>query len=230
MRRAVILSAGKSTRLGGRNKLTVSAGGREVAEWHRALLDGFRIAVVAPQSDAGALAVQFPWVDRVVAHSRADGPVGALSAYLSAYRDDEEIVVLFADTLLPPQPLPKGDWVGIANAPQRRWDFPGENSTYLRGTLAFPVCVGIYSFAWISKLREAVAEAIEDGTIHGETDVPMIRVLNRYAPGLYQMPVRGWHDAGDPEALARVPAWSDVLYENPEIPEVAGIVPVRWTR
>lgn len=201
-----------------------------MAEWHRRFLDGFRIAVVAPARDAAGLAIALPWVDRVLGHSRADGPVGALSAYLSAYPEDGEIVVVFADTLLAPQPLPNGDWIGVAESPQRRWDFPAGDGAYLRGSLSFPVCVGIYSFAWASKLREAVAEAMEDATIHGEFDVPMIRLLNRYAPGLYQMPVRGWHDAGDPEAIGRVPRWDDVLYEDPTRAEVAGIVSVRWRR
>lgn len=230
VRRAVILSAGKATRLGGANKLTVEAGGLPVSEWHRRLLEGFRVAVVAPTGDAAGLAMALPWADRVLGHARADGPVGALSAYLSAYPEDGEIVVLFADTLLAPQSLPEGDWVGVADSPQRRWDFPAGDGIYLRGTLAFPVCVGIYSFSWASKLREAAAEAMEDGTIFGERDVPMIRLLNRYEPQLREMPVRGWHDAGDPEAISRVPSYEAALLEAPKRPEVGGIVSVRWTR
>lgn len=230
MRRALILSAGKSERLSGRNKLEITAGGIQTTEWHRRLLTEFRTAAVVPVSDAANVAMFNPWIDRVVSHSKQDGPVGALKAYLDAYQDDDGIVVLFADTLLPPQPLPAGDWVGVANSPQRKWDFPGRDSVYLRGTLSFPVCVGIYSFAWMSKLREAISEAIEDAHIYGESDVPMVRVLNRYTPGTYQMYVRGWHDAGDPEAISRVPAWSDVLYEEPDSSEVSGIIPVRWSR
>jgi hypothetical protein len=187
--RAVVLSAGKASRLGGVNKLLITAGDRPVYEWHRALLEGYRTAVVSRPADAGEIAIRLPWVDRVVGHPEPDGPVGALAAYLDAYPEDEDLLVLYADTLLVPQPLPGGDWVGVAPAPARRWDFPTDRGHWARGVIDVPVCVGIY-LPW-----------------------------NR---------IRGWHDAGDPEALSRVPKWLDAVREDPPLRSVDGTLSVNW--
>jgi CTP:molybdopterin cytidylyltransferase MocA len=232
VRRAVILSAGKASRLAGKNKLLVDAGDRRVSDWHRALLDGYRTAVVTRPVDAAEIAIALPWVDRVVGHPEADGPVGALSAYLSAYPEDEEIVVLFADTLLVPQPLPAGDWVGVAAAPARRWDFPAENGHWARGVVDLPVCVGIYAFAYPAELRRAIVGAREDAETIGVSDIPMTLLLNRYAreATLPWKRIRGWHDAGDPEAIALVPRWEEAIRDDPTPREVDGTLTVRWRR
>ncbi len=228
--RAVVLSAGKASRLGGVNKLLITAGDRPVYEWHRALLEGYRTAVVSRPADAGEIAIRLPWVDRVVGHPEPDGPVGALAAYLDAYPEDEDLLVLYADTLLVPQPLPGGDWVGVAPAPARRWDFPTDRGHWARGVIDVPVCVGIYRFAYPAELRKAIVGAREDAEAIGVSDVPMTLLLNRYAREV-SLPwnrIRGWHDAGDPEALSRVPKWLDAVREDPPLRSVDGTLSVNW--
>jgi len=144
VRRAVILAAGKATRLGGENKLLVNAGGVPVARWHERLLRGIPATIVTRSEDVRAVADAATWA-RVIPHDELDGPVGALKAYRSIARyPDEETIVLFADTLLVPQPLPNGSWVGLAPAPARVWDLPSPWG-WTRGKPTLLVCVGIYA-------------------------------------------------------------------------------------
>jgi hypothetical protein len=225
VRRAVILAAGKSTRLGGANKLLVEAGGVPVHRWHERLLRGIPTTVITRSDDVKAVAEGMPWA-RVRAHDETDGPVGALRAHLSMARwPVEETIVLFADTLLAPQPLPEGSWVGVAPAPARTWDLPSRWG-WTRGKPYLTVCVGIYAFAYPERLYAAI-RSLEIGP-----EVPFSDLLQRYSSDtqLHENTVRGWHDAGDPAAIAAVPNFEDVLSEDPPKSDVVGWVETALTR
>ena len=225
VRRAVILAAGKSTRLGGANKLLVEAGGVPVHRWHERLLRGIPTTVITRSDDVKAVAEAMPWA-RVRAHDETDGPVGALRAHFSMARwPVEETIVLFADTLLAPQPLPEGSWVGVAPAPARTWDLPSRWG-WTRGKPYLRVCVGIYAFAYPERLYAAIR-----GITIGP-EVPFSDLLQRYASDtqLHQNTVRGWHDAGDPAAIAAVPDFENVLSEDPPKSDVVGWVETALTR
>lgn len=223
-RNAVILAAGKSTRLGGSNKLLVEAGGLPVHAWHERLLDGIPTAIVTRTEEAAEVALALPWVARVIGHSAYDGPVGALAAYLDAYTDEGELLVLFADTLIAPQPrIPSGDWVGVAYAPARRWDFPTPEGWYSRGVPLVEVCVGAYSFSSIPDLTKAVEIARVEAAKAGEVDVPMTRLLNAYMTlhRIDPLHVYSWHDAGDWDAIDRVPDYRSATIDA-RVPRVGG--------
>lgn len=232
MSRIVILSAGKSSRLGGRNKLSLTAGGLPVLEWHRRFAEGMQAAIVTRPEDAGATALAAPWADRVIGHSEFDGPVGALAAYLRTYPEKETLRVIFADTLLPPQPLPSVDFVGIAPAPARRWDLPNYEGTFVRGTPLVEVCIGLYQFSDHPALIRAAEKATRDASCHGESEVGFYRLLNHYhsEQGLFHRRVRGWWDCGDEDARRRVPAWESVLVQEPYEDKIGALIPVGLTR
>lgn len=223
-RNAVILAAGKSTRLGGSNKLLVEAGGLPVHAWHERLLGDIPTAIVTRTEEAAEVALALPWVSRVIGHSKYDGPVGALAAYLEAYRDEGELLVLFADTLIAPQPrIPSGDWVGVAYAPARRWDFPTTEGWYARGVPLVEVCVGAYSFSSVPDLTKAIEIARSEAAKAGEVDVPMTRLLNAYMTlhRIDPLHVYSWHDAGDWEAIDRVPDYQSATIDA-RVPRVGG--------
>lgn len=198
MARAVILAAGRSTRLGGVNKLLVNAGGVPVHEWHRRALAGFKVGAVVRPTDFHEVSEAAPWLDEVVGHERQDGPVGALLAYLND--SNEPITVVYADTLLPQVPDEDDDWVGVAKAPGRVWDYwEGE---WTRGVPYVEVCVGAYRFNCVSCLRTTARNLVakSDGETH------MADLLRSYSDehNVQRLPLEGWQDAGDPEAVARV--------------------------
>lgn len=226
VRRAVILAAGKATRLGGENKLLVEAGGVPVARWHERLLRGIPTTIVTRSDQAASVMDVATWA-KVIAHDELDGPVGALKAYRSIVRHpDEETIALFADTLLVPQPFPAGSWVGVAPAPARVWDLPSPWG-WTRGKPFLPVCVGIYAFDNPRRLDEAIAD------ITVGPDVPFAQLLHVYALSsrLKENPVRGWHDAGDRDAISRVPDFEAALFEDPPAKDdVVGWVDVALTR
>lgn len=228
MRRAIILAAGKSTRLGGENKLLVEAGGAPVHAWHERLLRGIPTTIVTRPEDVAEVAAAATWAD-VIPHGEYDGPVGALAAYLQIYLDRaDELLVLFADTLLVPQPLPERSWVGVAPAPARTWDLYAPWG-WARGVPYLPVCAGIYAFDYPDRLRRAVKRAMERSE---GRDLPMIELLNEYAKStpLHDNPVRGWYDAGDKDALSRVPSYEGALLEDPTRLETVGWLEVALTR
>lgn len=199
--RALILSAGKSTRLGGKQKLLLTAGGIPVHEWHRRALIDYKTAVVVRPEDDAEVAATLTWADRIVPHAKTDGPVGAIAAYLRLFDDDTELLVVYADTLIQPQPLPTGDWVGVSRLTDRVWDYPNKYGVWTRGELPATVCIGLYRFTDLHELRRAINEL-------GDTeDQHLPDLLNLYQGRVYttQVPIIGWHDAGDPAALARVP-------------------------
>lgn len=198
--RAVILAAGRASRLGGTNKLLVEAGGQPVHEWHRTALADYEVDVVVRPDDAQAVRDAMPWVRRVVTHGDYDGPGGAVLGYLDRIDQPDELLVLFADTLLREVPSESGDWVGVATPPGRVWDYwDGE---WMRGTPAVQVCVGIYNFACMHCLTDTLAHLNE----RAESEVPFADLLRTYSSEHYLVhkPITGWQDAGDPDAIARV--------------------------
>jgi hypothetical protein len=199
--RALILSAGKSTRLGGKQKLLVTAGGIPVHEWHRRALTDYKTAVVVRPEDDAEVAATLTWADRIVPHGKTDGPVGAIAAYLRLFDDDTELLVVYADTLIPAQPLPSGDWVGVSPLTDRTWDYQNKYGVWTRGELPAVVCIGLYRFTDLHELRRAISE------LGGKEDHHLPDLLNLYQARVYttQAQITGWHDAGDPAALARVP-------------------------
>lgn len=204
MDRALILAAGRSSRLGGVSKLLVNAAGLSVAAWHRRALEGFEVAAVIRPEDRGSIGICAPWISPLIEHPRTDGPVGALLAYLEAMPEEAgELLVLFADTLLPAAPAEPGDWVGVAPAPWRAWDYYLEGMGWSRGIPQIEVCAGVYRFSCraclLRNARELVARA-EGGELH------MVELLRAYERDhlIQPLAVEGWQDAGDPEAISRV--------------------------
>lgn len=205
MDRALILAAGRSSRLGGVSKLLVNAGGTSVADWHRRALDGFEVSAVIRPEDRRSLELVAPWLE-LLDHPRADGPVGALLAYLEARPQEEgELLVLFADTLVPAAPADPGDWVGVAPAPWRAWDYYLEGLGWSRGIPQIEVCAGIYRFSCRSCLRRNAQDLAAQSK---GRELHMVELLRAYERDHLIQPILidGWQDAGDPAAIARVKA------------------------
>ena len=202
--RVVLLNAGKSTRLGGQNKLFVNAGGVPVHRWHERALADHQVALVTRTEDIAQSVAQLPWLTRVVGHDLLDGPLGALNAYLNAFKDDDQIAVLYSDTLFPEQPISPGDWVGVAALSSRAWDYRDRYRGWVHQPHPAEVAVGLYAFADLTRLRDCIARL---GT---KTDAHLPELLNLYGGGggVGTHRVVGWHDAGDPDALARVPSFT----------------------
>lgn len=202
MSEVVILAAGRSSRLGGRSKLLVDAAGIPVHEWHRRAIGARAATAVVRSDDAAAVADAAPWL-ALVTHDSLDGPAGAVLAYLRARAGIGGVTVLFGDTLLPAVPERRGCWVGVAPAPWRVWDYPMAGR-WVRGVPEVPVCIGLYHFCAPALLAAACERAL--ATADGEAS--MADVLNEYATHqwLEPLPIEGWQDAGDPDALRRVVA------------------------
>lgn len=194
--RVLILNAGKSTRLDGRDKMFVEAGGVPVHQWHRRAYDGLDVALVT-RSDAETPS----WIERVHRHDEADGPLGAVASYLNAYDDDDELLVVYADTLIAKQDFPDGDWVGVSLLLDRTWDHVNRYGQWVKDVLPTQVGVGVYRFADLTLLRRCIESL---GT---KPDYHLPDLLNLYGATRYLTPFTlvGWHDAGDWAALSRVP-------------------------
>ena len=202
MSRAVILAAGRSSRLAGANKLLVEAGSRAVHEWHQELLAHHEVTAVVQPSDFHEVADAATWISTLVGHADLDGPVGALLAYLRVDRRREPLTVLFADTLLRDMPEPEhADWVGVARAPGRAWDYYDQG--WGRGQLPVPVCVGLYHFSCSACVENIARVLVAD---RGRAEVPMVELLSRYETEhpLELVRTPDWQDAGDPTAIAAV--------------------------
>lgn len=196
----VILAAGKATRMHGLNKLLVIADCDPVHEWHRRAVGDRACAVVVNSKHAQQVRSAAPWISKVVTHDKHDGPAGALLEF-DKQSPHGALTVLFADTLLPRVPDTAGDWVGVAPAPWRAWDYYDRAAGWTRGTPSVLVCCGVYRFEDRDALRESLIEAMKpDGETH------MADVLRSYAARrkLNELVVDGWQDAGDAEALKRV--------------------------
>ncbi len=198
----VILAAGKATRLGGTNKLLVEAAGLPVHEWHRRSVGKQPTYAVVRPDDENAVLSAAPWLAGVIPHAEADGPSGALLS-ASTSLVDGPLTVLFADTLLPQVPKQEGDWVCVAPAPWRIWDYYEHSAGgWTRGVPEVLVCCGIYRFT----NRELLNDVCYDLKLASTSEVHMADVLRSYAPHqpLTELVISGWQDAGDPDALKRV--------------------------
>lgn len=200
--RVLILNAGKSTRLDGQNKLFVSAGGQPVFRWHLRAFADSRIAIVTKSEDIWVTTQAMPTVDRIMAHDQTDGPAGALAAYLKLH-DEESLIVAYADTLIAPQPLPEGDWVGVAPLSNRTWDHRQPGGEWAKMVPAIRVGIGLYAFSDLDYLRACLSEL---GTRPDQHLPDLLNLYERERP-MQDLPIAGWHDAGDYDALARVPTF-----------------------
>lgn len=198
--RALIVAAGKSTRLDGKQKLLVEAGGIPVHEWHRRALIGYKTALIVRPEDDAEVAATVTWADRVLPHAKTDGPVGAMAAYLRVFSDDEDLLAIYADTLIDPQPLPDGDWVGVSRLTDRTWDYRNRYGIWVKEPLPTMIGIGMYRFTNMARLRDCLAEL---GT---KEDQHMPDLLNLYGRTEYQpqREITGWRDAGDWAALSRI--------------------------
>jgi hypothetical protein len=82
----------------------------------------------------------------------------------------------------------------------------------------------------VNALRKAASAAHSDAATVGDKETPMTMLLNRYGSDMPWFKVRGWHDAGDPAAVASVPSWESVVAARDEIASVEGMLDARWTR
>ena len=199
--RLVILSAGKATRLDGRNKLLVEAGGMPVLDWHKRSAGNLITDIVVRSTDWPEVnQAAEHWVSGVVTHDGVDGPAGALRHYVSHRFHDGPLTVIFADTLVPSIPENAGSWVGVAPNPGRVWDYQ-HDWTWVRGVPGGNVCVGLYRFENTTALRQVLSDIPNYGQ-----ETPMIDVLNEYEKIYHMRSVKidGWQDAGDFSAIARV--------------------------
>lgn len=199
--RLVILSAGKATRLEGRNKLLVEADGIPVHEWHRRAKQNLITDVVVHTNDWLTVNKSVgTWASRVMSHDEYDGPGGALRYYVNETWHEGGLIVIFADTLLPSVPANTGSWVGVAPGPWRVWDYPDPYKGWRRGVPQVAVCCGVYRFDDIAKLRAAFRR------LPMGDPLDMVDVLNIYETieRVELLGVKGWQDAGDPVALSRV--------------------------
>ena len=196
----VLLAAGKSTRVGGANKLLVEAAGEPVHEWHKRAASGRATVAVVNAKHAQQVREEAPWLSSIIEHDAHDGPGGALLAFDRA-KPHGEIIVLFADTLLQRVPDVHGDWVGVAPAPGRVWDYYDKVEGWTRGVPAVLVCCGVYRFTNRPLLREVLEELVAEAN-----EVHIADVLRVYSERqrLSELVIDGWQDAGDTEALRRV--------------------------
>jgi hypothetical protein len=205
--RALILAAGRATRLGGRNKLLVEAAGIPVADYHAKALAGYETTAVVRYEERQQVREAAPWLHSIIGDNRGGGPVGALTAYFESdyYRRNEPLLVIYGDTLIDEIPERPGSWVGVAAAPTRIWDFH-DGIEWTRGTPAALVCVGLYRFDRPDILEGIAHQLTERATLQGKEETHMAEALRYYADQrrLPAQRVHGWRDAGDDEALARI--------------------------
>jgi len=205
--RAVILAAGRATRLGGRNKLLVKAAGRPVADYHARALAGYETTAIVRYEEREQVRSEAPWLHTVIGDNRGGGPVGALTAYFESdhFKRDRPLLVVYGDTLLDEIPERPGSWVGVAAAPTRTWDFH-DGIEWTRGTPTALVCVGLYRFDRPDILEQIAHQLRERALLQGKAETHMAEALRYYAEQrrLPAQRVPGWRDAGDNEALAKL--------------------------
>lgn len=193
--RALVLSAGKATRLEGQCKALVKVRGRRVLDWQLVGLAGYSTALVVsePHEDV-------PIQQRVVPREHR-GPGGALAWSVNPDWTGP-LLVVYGDTLWAPQPLPEGDWIGVAKPPRldRNWDVATERTVvYRRARAREQVCVGLYQFADAGRLRTAIDLACSE--VPRTAEVGMADILRRYPVRPARVPIEGWTDVGDVAAL-----------------------------
>lgn len=193
---AVLLSAGKSTRLQlrapGGCKALLKVGGRTMLDWWR---DFFPDLLVVVRSEHAELLPDD--VMRLVC-DQGGGPARALAAALPALGNGP-ITVIYADTWLPE--IPEGDeWVGVAAAKGgRNWDVFEDGlcaSRLVEPDEVVLAAVGVYRIA--EKWRLELALSCELALV-ADQECGMADVVNDL--DLPMEPVYGWQDVGTVEAL-----------------------------
>lgn len=201
--RVLILAAGESTRLDGTCKMLVEAAGKPVWQWHSDAWEGSRIDAIVRSADAKKLE-DAGFRGLVCKDDHLGGPVGALRRYVSLLPLDfpYPLVVSFADSLIKCRVFETGDWVGIASAPGRVWDYP-DGKYWMRGVPRVDVCMGLYRFESVPTLQFALKEL---GSTIPHKEVPMVELITEYEKfrPMRQLRIDGWQDAGDWEAIRKV--------------------------
>jgi hypothetical protein len=196
---AVVLSAGRATRLNGMCKALVWVAGRRAVDRQAEVLGVDPLVVVRTEDVQAVRAAKY----RPVVCDDLGGPVRALKAALPECDPDEPVVVLFADTMVRSLPLSRSNWVGYDFTwGGREWDTVHLYSNGVFSSRAwFPakdyrsVAVGAYSFSDVAALRWACENAPDDG--------PFAWMLNAYPHPLEGVRAHGWQDVGDVEAVGR---------------------------
>lgn len=198
---AILLSAGKASRLGGLApdgcKALVKVAGTTMLDHWAGVFDDDLLVVVRSEH---VPAMTGRGIDFVTCDS-GGGPAVALRTGLALAVEDQPVTVIYADTWVPAWAVPVGDdWCAVAAAGGgRRWD------TLVEGQLAYEwvdtdevalVAVGLYRFSDPDRLAKCLAAAIDDTDETG-----LAPVVNLY--GSPMVPVVGWQDVGDPEAIDR---------------------------
>lgn len=207
MNRALILSAGKATRMGDAApdgvKALVKVGGRTMIDRQAELVaerGWVPTLVTSTPVDAG--------VENIVVGPHA-GPGHALALACQQVKValGRPVLVVYADTLWDAGELPGiGDWIGtstIVPSYARRWDVLSRATGKVAYRYAQPgekVCIGLYSFRYLRTVQ-AAAELAVRASSGGE--VGMADVLAYYHHQVPAHRINGWVDVGDAEALAR---------------------------
>lgn len=194
---AVLLSAGRATRLGGRCKALVEVGGRTMIEHWSDRFDD--LLVVCRAEHVHDVQCQHAWV---VPFDEGGGPARALDAALPHLTESGLLTVIYADTYVS-APLPAGiDWTGVAAAQGGRpWYVAEHGGLDYRNTHPSEVVlagVGLFRFSDLDRLRQCLHAAL-DGR---DKEVGMDAVHNLYAAPFAV--INGWQDVGTEEALT---AW-----------------------
>lgn len=189
-----MLSAGRATRLDGVCKAMNLVGGRTMYEWWR------RCQLTKPTvvcRSEHARSIPGP----TIICDEGGGPAFALRAALALVTEGP-VTVTYADTWVPAVPHDT-EFCGVAAARgPRSWDVVEDGLVAYRHVdeaEAALVAVGLYRFADVDRLTKCIDEAIGRRTIGAE--VGLADVVNAY--GLPFVPVLGWQDVGDPQAIAR---------------------------
>lgn len=191
---ALMLSAGKATRLGGECKALSKVGRFAMHEWWRRILLE-RITVVCRSEFEHEIPC------RTIVCDDGGGPAVALATALE-YLDDSPLTVIYGDTWAPVAPR-ADEFCGVAAAGGgRSWDVVEDGLVAYRhvdeGEAAL-VAIGLYRFTRVDDLSEVLDKVLADA--HPTAEVGMADVVNRY--GLPFVPVTGWQDVGDHDARAR---------------------------
>lgn len=203
--RPVILTAGRATRAGSLApdgcKALVRLDDRPIIEWQ---LDCFtQEPVIVARSEHAEMLVGY---GDVVVNDRCLGAGDALRSALKII-DDEPITVVYADTFF--TDIPDGsDWVGIGTGwGGRAWDivydYDGDvRVSYTEATGETTVCVGLYSFADVKRLRDVVPYWAGYHSKAVPSEWGLSWVVNDY-PGLRWEPVPSWIDCGSVDDIQR---------------------------
>lgn len=205
MPRPVILTAGRAVRAGSYApngcKSLVPLDGRPIIEWQMACFDSEPL-IVARSEHAHDLAAY----GDVVTNDSCLGPGDALRSALRVL-DDEPITVVYADSFF--TDVPDGsDWVGTGIGwGGRPWDviMPNGVVSYCDPQREALVCVGLYSFSNLARLREEVHYWSGYHAKPSPHEWGLSWVLGRYPTKRWE-PVPSWVDIGD---VAGIEGWSN---------------------